>query len=41
MVDFRLELVTIYHLENVIYHLENVIDVTHLIKEISVYLGMH
>ena len=33
MVDFKLELVTIYYLENVI-------DVTLLIKEISVYLGI-
>lgn len=33
MVDFKLEPVTIYYLENVI-------DVTVLIKEISVYLGI-
>ena len=33
MVDFKLEPVTIYYLENVI-------DVTLLIKEISVYLGI-
>ena len=33
VVDFKLELVTIYYLENVI-------DVTLLTKEISVYLGI-
>lgn len=33
VVDFKLELV-------IIYHLENVIDVTLLTKEISVYLGI-